>query len=56
MADAVEQMREVVSAQLDNGFRVVTASRDHPIREWLDSEQVRDEVEKPQKAGQLTLF
>ena len=60
MADAVDQMREIVTAQLENGFRVVTVSRDHPIREWLDSEQVRDDVETPRegarKAGQLTLF
>jgi hypothetical protein len=33
MADAVDQMREIVTAQLENGFRVVTVSRDHPIRE-----------------------
>jgi hypothetical protein len=64
MSEAVDYLRHVVTAQLENGFKLVTVDRRHPLREWLDSEQVRDTVsesprQKPkqeQKAEQLTLF
>ena len=63
MREAVDRMREIVTAQRRNGFRVVLMSRDHPLREWLDSEQVAEDAEeergksrKPVKPEQLSLF
>ncbi len=70
MADAVHHMREIVTTQRHAGFRVVTMSQNHPLRSWLDSEQVGDgraeagpsrkrrEKERPAaaKAEQLSLF
>ena len=62
MHDALEYLRDVVASQLENGFRLVTIARRHPLREWLDSETVRDTASgsrrrKPeQQAEQLKLF
>jgi hypothetical protein len=70
MAEAVTYMRETVAAQLQNGFRLVTMDRKHPLREWLDSEQVhaippeprgqrrstREEPMTADTAEQLSLF
>ena len=63
MTEAVARMREIITAQRQNGFEVVMMSRDHPLREWLDSEQVPDDAEeergnskKPVRPEQLSLF
>jgi len=63
MAEAADRMRKIITAQRNNGFQVVMASRDHPLREWLDSEQVPEDAEtergksrKPAKPEQLSLF
>ncbi len=42
MSEAKAQVQEILSAQMRTGFRVVTLSRGHPLREWLASEAVVD--------------
>ena len=44
MSEAKAQVQEILSAQMQTGFRVVTSSPGHPLREWLASEVVVDEA------------